>query len=328
MRKVTIEDISQRTGLSRGTVSRAINNRPDISEVTKRRVLEACRELNYVPNHAARSLATGRNLAVAALVDDLSSYLCTSILRGLAQAAETAGYAVQLIELGRDPNVATERARALSAVRIDGVLIACEVPAPAAATLAEVLRNRAAAAILPVPGIAADLFAPDFREAGRVAARHLLEAAGRQLLYVDRACAWGATPRMEGFIEVCRERGCDPKVITLDRDESLDPAALPVEPICEARGIACADDYLAVNVLVAAAARGRMAGREYALVGQGNEPVAQRLAPGLTSVDFSGEEIGGRAFGAVLQRIAGERMDAPAEVLVAPRLVARSTSRL
>ena len=54
MRKVTIEDISRDTGLSRGTVSRALNDRPDISTRTKQRVLETCRKLNYVPSFAAR----------------------------------------------------------------------------------------------------------------------------------------------------------------------------------------------------------------------------------------------------------------------------------
>ena len=71
MGKVTIEDISRSTGLSRGTVSRALNDRPDISAQTKQRVLEACLRLKYVPSHAARSLATGRRYAVAVLVDDL-----------------------------------------------------------------------------------------------------------------------------------------------------------------------------------------------------------------------------------------------------------------
>ncbi len=69
MARITIEDISRQTGLSRGTVSRALNDRPDISRQTKQRVLEACRKLNYLPSHAARSLATGRSFAVAVLVD-------------------------------------------------------------------------------------------------------------------------------------------------------------------------------------------------------------------------------------------------------------------
>jgi DNA-binding LacI/PurR family transcriptional regulator len=100
MHKVTIEDISRDTGLSRGTVSRALNDRPDISPKTKQIVLESCRKLNYVPSHAARSLATGRNYAVAALVDNLESPFSAGFLRGAIDHARQAHYVVHVVELG------------------------------------------------------------------------------------------------------------------------------------------------------------------------------------------------------------------------------------
>ena len=75
MPKVTIDDISRETGLSRGTISRALNDRSDISDATKQRVMAACAKLHYTPSFAARSLATGRNLALAAVMGPLLEWL-------------------------------------------------------------------------------------------------------------------------------------------------------------------------------------------------------------------------------------------------------------
>ncbi|RMF85876.1 MAG: LacI family transcriptional regulator, partial [Planctomycetota bacterium] len=88
MGKVTIEDISRETGLSRGTVSRALNDRPDISAKTKRRVLEACRKLNYVPSYAARSLATGRRYAIAVIINSLTDPYDAEFARGVIAQGE------------------------------------------------------------------------------------------------------------------------------------------------------------------------------------------------------------------------------------------------
>jgi len=325
MRKVTIEDISRDTGLSRGTVSRALNDRPDISAQTKQRVLESCRKLKYVRSHAARSLATGRNYAVAALVDDLRSAFTAAFLRGAINQAEQAGFAVYVIEIGPAPQ--PDRLRSFSPERIDGVLNAVALDAPLASQLRKTVENRVLTSCWPLEGVACDVLTPDQTEAGRMVGRFLVGNGSRQVLYVHRPTSSGSAERLAGFHEVCRERGVDPDSATatiadLDALDTLSPR------LKRADAVVATDDFLAIAIMLVCARLGRQPGVDLAVVGYGNEPVAGAIRPTLTSVDFNGEEIGRRAMETILQRFDQKRMDAPQRARIAPLLVERASTQL
>ena len=331
MAKVTIEDISRQTGLSRGTVSRALNDRPDISKQTKQRVLEACRKLNYAPSHAARSLATGRSFAVAVLVDDLQSVVATSFLRGVLACAPPAGYAVHVAELGTDPQQQSGTLRALVNERIDGVLVATPLAGELPAVLGESIERRPVVTCVPIEGISCDVLVPDQTEAGRLVARHLLRGGNREVMYVHAGGPY-ADERLAGFREVCIEYGLAPSdvVVGLPANAPLNPQTehLILNRLSGIRAIAATDDFVAVNLMALCCRAGRNPGQDIAIMGQGNERISSRITPSLSTIDFCGEEIGRRAAETALQRIDKSRMDAPATAHVAPLVIARESTRL
>lgn len=324
MSKVTIEDISRQTGLSRGTVSRALNNRPDISEQTKQRVLEACRKLNYVPSYAARSLATGRSFAVAVLLSDVESAFSASFLRGLIERADPAGYVVHVMDVGTTHEAAAAQIRAFSSERVDGVVIGSPL-LNLEAELAHVLAGHPTAACVPVPGISADVFLPDQVEAGRLAARHLIRGGRRDLCYVHAPGVASAEERWSGFAEVCAQEGLDAGSFRLDASHA-DWRGDLARRLPQVRGVAATDDAHAISAMFVCFQAGRIPGRDVAVIGQGNEPLGAAVQPALTTVDFSGREIGRRSFEVLLQRLDQSRMDTPHTVTVAPQLVVRETS--
>jgi DNA-binding LacI/PurR family transcriptional regulator len=334
MAKVTIEDISRQTGLSRGTVSRALNDRPDISELTKQRVLEACRELKYVPSHAARSLATGRRYAVAVVVDDLHCALSCGILRGVMSRARSEHYVVHVSELGADPENALDHLAAIINERVDGVLLAGTFSREAVQRITTAAGERPFVACTPLPGVIGDTLAPDHVEAGRLAARHIFQCVRNDIsavLYVyDEDGAAAAQQRM-GFDEVCRMAGGTPEASTLQVSPGAggDPRRLEAlrSRLPAVRGVVASSDLLAVEVLVLAMQAGREPGRDIAIMGQGNDVLGRRIVPALTTIDFSGEEIGRRALDLALQRLAKTRHDAAQQVLVPPLLVERASTR-
>jgi LacI family transcriptional regulator len=331
MARVTIDDISRETGLSRGTISRALNDRPDISAQTKRRVMEVCRKLNYVPSHAARVLSTGRNFAVAVLVDDLHCVLAAGFLRGVIARAEREHYAVHVSELGRESGVQERRLRSLSTERIDALLLEPSLGPGAAKLVATSIGTRRLVSCWPLEGLTCDQFSPDFREAGRLAARVVLRGGNRNVAYVHTPGCPHAELRREGFVEVCRERGLDPRGFTFELRTGREGRTTAFEllrPVLQkARAVACADDSAALLVVGCCYSVGRVPGRDVAVLGQGNEPVAARFAPALSSIDFGGEEIGRRAMELTARRLDESRQDPPQTVLVAPTLVERETTR-
>lgn len=324
MRKVTIEDISRDTGLSRGTVSRALNDRPDISTRTKQRVLESCRKLDYHPSHAARSLATGRNYAVAVLADDLRSAFTASFLRGVIDRAQQSLYAVHVIEVG--PNPPLEQLAAFSPERIDAALNAVPLDATRASKLRQSMENRVLASCWALESVGCDVLTPDQAEAGRLIARFLIRKGQRELLYAHRPTCNGAAERLSGFHEICRESGIDPETatVTITDENALDALAPRLE---RAKALVATDDFLAITLMILCSRLGRRPGVDLAVIGQGNETTAGEIHPGLTSIDFDGEGIGRRAMETVLQRLGQERSDAPQQMRAAPLLVQRASTR-
>lgn len=331
MSKVTIEDISRYTGLSRGTVSRALNDRPDISQQTKERVLEACRQLEYVPSHAARSLATGRRYAVAVLVDDLRCGYASGFLRGVVVRARGERYAVHVSELGREPEHALAHLQTLVNERVDALLLGTPLRAEFQRRLADIIRGRPMVSSAAVSGVACDILAPDFVESGRLVARHLLDGGSTGLLYVHETGSDGAAQRLAGFREVCMAAGLNAQQITVEvpPHEDGDRDRLPVvrARLGNTRAIAASDDFLALEVMLLCAQAGRTPGQDVTIIGQGNELVSGRVWPRLTTIDFCGEEIGRRALDIVLQRVTKVRQDDPQRTLVPPILIVRETTR-
>jgi DNA-binding LacI/PurR family transcriptional regulator len=334
MAKVTIEDISRQTGLSRGTVSRALNDRADISQQTKQRVLNACRELKYVPSHAARSLATGRRYAVAVVVDDLRCTGTAGLLRGVLQCAREARYVVHVTELGPDGDEAIEQLANMVNERVDGVLLATPLSPTALRRFVEIAPERPIVACAAQESVVCDAYLPDYVEAGRLAAHHLLRCARNDvgsILYVLSAEDPGASASRAGFDEVLRGPGRDPHAVTVTapaRSGASDRLAPIRDRVVAARAIGTTSDALALEIMLLCHRGGRTPGRDVAILGQGNEPIGERLIPALTTIDYGYQELGRRAMETALQRIGRSRLDAPQQVLVAPRLIERDSTRL
>ena len=84
MKRVTLKDVAARAGVSFSTVSRALNDRPEISAQTKAQVNAACKELGYIPNIAARGLVRRETRTIGLLVPDISN----DYFAGVALAVE------------------------------------------------------------------------------------------------------------------------------------------------------------------------------------------------------------------------------------------------
>ncbi len=331
MAKVTIEDVSRRTGLSRGTVSRALNNRPDISEQTRQRVLAECRKLNYVPSRAARSLATGRNYAVAVVVDDLHATFSADLLSGAIEQAARSQYAVNITYLPHDQAGQVSALQGLSRERTDATLLAAPLSAEAATVVQDSFADAIIAASFPVEGVSCDVLMPDSVESGRLAAKHVCRgAANNDVLYVHNSAAVGADGRLQGFQSQCGDEGLDPEAITLRLPtawRSGRPLAALTDRISKAGRIAASDDFTAVTIMFICQRLGRTPGEDVAVMGQANERVGALISPGLTTIDLNGKEVGRRAMEILLARVEETRLDAAQTVAVAPRLVARESTR-
>jgi len=98
---ITIKDIAERAGVSYATVSRALNNRSDVSSETRKLIMELASEMGYQPNAIARSLVKRKSMNIALIVPDVSNPFFADITMAVNSAAENAGYTTMVCNTGR-----------------------------------------------------------------------------------------------------------------------------------------------------------------------------------------------------------------------------------
>ena len=120
---VTIYDVAQKAGVGIGTVSRTINNSPQVSPQTKARVLQAIKELKYQPHALAQGLARKKTNMIAIIVPFFPGYFYHELLKGVQQ--ELSKHQYDLILYNVDQTYKTELflKRTLQEKRVDGVLL-------------------------------------------------------------------------------------------------------------------------------------------------------------------------------------------------------------
>ena len=102
MKSITIKDIARELQISVSTVSRALQNHPDISDRTKELVRDCARRLNYKPNIMASNLRTSKNTTIGVVIPELNHHFFSSILDGIEQTANEAGYNILICQTGED----------------------------------------------------------------------------------------------------------------------------------------------------------------------------------------------------------------------------------
>lgn len=121
--RATIREVASAAGVSKQTVSRVINNRPDVSPETRRRVKEVINQLGYQPSALARSLISQRSFTLGVVTAGLKYIGPSRTLSGITFAAEEAGYSLLLNELTRfDTNDINPIFQRLISHHVDGII--------------------------------------------------------------------------------------------------------------------------------------------------------------------------------------------------------------
>ncbi|MBY0490522.1 MAG: LacI family transcriptional regulator [Gemmatimonadaceae bacterium] len=333
-RRVTVHDVAARAGVSQPTASLVLSNHPRarVAVATRQRVLDAAAELGYRPNVVARSLARRRSFALGLIVPDLRNPFVADVITGAERVAADAGYAVLLCD--QSSRDIKQHLDVLLARQVDGILLdavgAAALPAEALAGMHVVLIDEPSERW---PGVATDA-----AEAGRLAARHLLELGHRRIGFVGPASdVYAFRMRERGFVRALREAGVSidsalwrraPATVSGGRDSMRALLAATSRPTA----VFCANDLMAIGAVKQCLTAGVQLPRDLSLVGCDDIELARYVTPELTTVAMPARELGARAARLLLQQIdrAARRVTGPSTPSTSRplrvRLVARGTS--
>lgn len=122
MSEPTIKDIAQMCGVGVSTVSRAINNHPDINPTTKERIMDAIKECGYIPNDSARNLKRVDAKAVAVLVKGISNPFFTSMIRVIENECKKHHYSMELIHIESGEDEVDVAQKVVKEKRLRGII--------------------------------------------------------------------------------------------------------------------------------------------------------------------------------------------------------------
>jgi len=118
----TIKDIAKICGVGVSTVSRAINNHPDINPETKQKILDAIQEYGYVPNNSARNLKRSDAKAIAVLIKGISNSFFTKMIQVIERECKRKHYAMELSHVEADEDEVEVAQKVVKEKRLRGII--------------------------------------------------------------------------------------------------------------------------------------------------------------------------------------------------------------
>ena len=330
----TMKRIALDLGVSITTVSKVLNNREDIGEATRARVLARVAELGYQPNAVARSLTLRRTHTLGVVIPDLMHSFFVEIVAGLESVASARGYGLLLCSSNEDP--AKERAEIdlLRQRQVDGIVLA-SVNASGNTDLLQRLRAQNIGLVMidrdDHPAVKCDRVVTDDVAVGRLATTHLIEQGRTAVGHIAGPAIAHARRRAEGYRSALKQRRAPARPEWLVRGGFMEHdgyramrALLAVKPRVDA--VFAANDPSAIGAMKAVWEAGLRVPEDIAIVGAGDIALGDLLRVPLTTVGWSRDEQGKRAAELLLDRLGPEPSNEFRSVVIEPRLIVRRSS--
>lgn len=299
-RPATIIDVAQAAGVSRQTVTRALNDMADVSASTRDRVLAAARSLNYRPNRAAQGLVRGREIAIGFVVNDLRNPYYPELASELTRLAAERGWGVMLCDLGPNSNTGSGSDRAAALRRLETVVhrVDAIVGHVAGSTLADVLES------LPTVIFDGEPAAPgqvaitiDYRPGIHAALDHLVATGRRRIAMIDALSSSGEpSGRRMTYRNYLQANGLDwspaSEIAGNDtHDGGIATAQRLVEQHPELDSVLVFNDVMALGALKGFVRAGRRVPADVAVIGIDGLDIGTLVTPELTSVALDKTEL-------------------------------------
>lgn len=298
--KVTMKDVALAAGVSQSTVSFVLNGQETmrISSETRRRVLEAVRELGYRPRAAGRPPKAAGHRIIGLMFDEIATSPFASIsIEGVQEEAWKHNVLVEVVMTGGNAAYEFAILRKWSADRVEGVvygsILTRQVTPPDALTRHRAVLLNCYDTEGRLPSIV-----PAERRGGEVATKALIDQGHKNIAFISGETWMEASDqRMEGYERALRSAGIpvDPSLIVEGnflpsggRTAALKLLAGATRP----DAIFCANDLMAVGCYEALKEQGEHIGQSIAVMGYDDQEIAQHLSPALSTVLLPHREMG------------------------------------
>ena len=333
--QITMKEIAKKLGVSVSTISRALKDSPELHPETKRKIVEAAKEMNYQPNLLAQSLRISRSKTLGVIVPEITSHFFASCISGIQDTANKRGYNVMICQSNESIEQEKANIRTLVSSQVDGLLISLSRETNQFEHLYDlydreinfVLFDRVQEDI-PVSKVT-------FNDAGGAyqVTKHLLENGSRRIVYVSGPeDLYISKKRKEGYLRALAEFGVHQdnsliKITDLTESGNIKVARDILHMRPQPDAVFCMIDPVAVDVLTEWKSQGIRIPEDIALAGFTNNPTSAVVEPPLTTVAQPGYEMGKLAVSHLLDQLDGIASEDPISIVLETTLVPRKSSQ-
>jgi LacI family transcriptional regulator len=311
----TIIDIARKLGTSAMTVSRALNDKGEVSKEMRKRVMECADALGYRPNRWARSLVTRRSLMIGVVVPEIAHSFFAEIISGIEEVLEKAGYDILLCHSRSDPTRERSEIQALIESQIDGLLVAPAQPETDPTSFVDLQKRK-------IPFVLLDRFFPawefsvvrlDDVAAGCLATDSLIQLGHRRIAHISGPHLSTATLRRKGYLKALRSHSlASNKELMVQAGYGIEEGRQAMRRLLQLHdrptAVFAANDPQAIGAIYACRDAGLHVPEDISIVGAGNIEGIYHPNPFLTTIDWPRQELGSIAAGILLRAI--EKRDA------------------
>ncbi|MCS7242146.1 LacI family DNA-binding transcriptional regulator [Candidatus Caldatribacterium sp.] len=325
----TIYDVAKKAGVSPATVSRALSGAKGVSEVTRRKVLAAARELHYSPNYIARSLKKRQTNTIALIISDITNPFFTTLARGVEDKASEHGFNTIFCNTDEDPKVEAAYVELMLRRQVDGLLIS----SCSDGRSLEILARKNVPVVLvdrKIPHFRWDYVVGDSEYGAYVLTRHLVEVHGKKRIAIISGPLTLSTSRerVEGYQRALREVGVVPSsdfilIGTYKEEFGYQAMKELLTKRLSIEAVFAGNNVIAVGAIRAARELGVRIPEDLVLVTFDDFDLASALFPFLTTAKQPAYTIGTLAVEMLLERIRGEKIRERREVVLRPEIIIR-----
>ncbi len=326
-RPPVMADVARLAGVSHQTVSRVLNDHPNVRPQTRENVLAAIAQLGYRPNAAARTLVTRRTRTLGVVSFDTTLYGPASMLYGIERAAARS-YFVSVASLP-----ALDRASVVGAVDrfLDQGVEGIVVIAPKTSAVAACSRIRSQVPVIavgcgthaPLASVAVDNF-----EGAALATRYLLGLGHQTVHHIAGPASWlDAQERMEGWRRALAEAGTPQPEPLMGDWSAASGYRIGRQIAADGRvtAVFCGNDHMALGLLRALAEHHRRVPADVSVVGFDDIPESGYFLPPLTTIRQDFGELGRRALATLVDMINSHQPTRPC-LRIPPHLMTRAST--
>jgi LacI family transcriptional regulator len=329
---VTIKDIAKALGISYSSVSRALNNKPEVSNETKKRVIAQAKKMGYQPNDIARGLVKKQSNTIGVIIPDIANSYFGEVTEGIIDTANKNGYTVLLCISNWDLNIEKKYLKILQEKRVDGIILK-----PCKDDVNRNFKNEIKVPYIILEGWPTDIkhssVEVDNIEGGYIATKYLLEQKYKNIAFIGGLPhAFSTIHRIKGYINALKDYKIEmDKELLLFGEFTINSGYNLAKQLLNSKknvdAIFAGNDIIALGVLDYATTHGYNIPNELGIIGFDDIFYSQLPQIQLTTMHQPKYDLGKYTLEILLEEIGNEKDKIDKKILLQPKLIVRKTTR-